>query len=854
MQSMNARGRGQTLVIFALFLTVLIGVSALAIDYAGWLLTDRKLQNISDHASLAGASVFNQNINQASCTVNPGQQLCSDARIHAWTSLSQELDLGLDAACLSAAGNTPAVGWTDASDAGCPAKSFKGHRIWVSTPPPSNGSYIQIPDGTSGRLAGNFGIVFVRVDRPAQAFLSGIFGIRPRDRLGWSTAGVLPNDFALQLFCRDRTNPAGGNSVCTSKGVGIEGGGGITLVRGDIGSNQSLQVTQQGSQGVILRDGNVFLFEGTCGPSTWNCPPATTGGISDGNGNAKNAFYIPPQPVPHWASPLDYATAITCPTTQAGWDGNPVPCVPYRPLGSTSPGDWSCSTSDPGNYCGTPVLTLETNSSIRAPHCEARVDPNAASDAHLRTYADLGNSAFHGSQFGPQDIYRNLYTPPNDPGQDPPGALNAVPNPTTLTGPPTNWVYTNDGDTTSYRAAIQPPNGLPDPGNLTVRYTLFKTVNNGAIDTANGGNAVSVTVQLQEFSGGAWVTKGPSDVHDATGEIIAYQYQVPVSAVTNYSALSLKFTVTTTKVTGPGSTVNRGAGISWAEVETTNLQPALPPMIPPGYYHSITIPADGCAILDPTGARQGLQLGQLAGVYRFGPNASSAIDLGQGALLIGDGVTLVFDRDFPDPTGGRGITMASNAALMLNTYVVGGYNPSRPLGSNSAGDPLTNDLGHDALAAAWAIDPTTTAGIYQGASMWGPTGGTGTVRGVCTDANLPGTACIQRTSYDPLVTPVTYRGITFYFTNLWPATTIRDRFQMSGSTGQEPGIAFRGVLYAPYDDVKLTGGNGFNQIGQVMSWTAKFAGQSTIYLDYPYQRCQQTNSCLPYLLEPTLNQ
>jgi hypothetical protein len=832
------QARGQTLVIFALVLTVLIGVSALAIDYANWLLTDRKLQNVSDHAALAGASVFNQNVNNASCGVAPGQQLCVDARIHAWTSLNQELFPGrtLDVACLAAGNTLDVAGWSDASDAGCAAASFEGHHLWVSTPPPSNVSY-QGPGLVNGALAGNYGIVWVRVDRPTQTFLSGIFGITARDRIGWATAGVLPNDFALQIFCRDGANPAGNNSGCVSKGVGIEGGGGIEIVRGDIGSNQSLQVTQQGGSGVVLRSGNVFLLEGVCGPSTWNCPPQATGGISDGNGNAKNAFYIPPQPVPHYESPIDYATQVACPTTQAAWDSNPVPCVPYWPSGAGSPGDWTCSTSDPSNYCGTPDYYDDVNTGDWAPHCDARTNPNAASDAHLRPYDDLGNSQFRGSQFNPQDIYRNIAD-----SQDPSGTLNAVPNPTTLTGAPTNWVYSPDGDTTSYRVAIQPPNGVPDPGNLTVRYVLFKT-DGGAIDAANGGNAVDVTVQLQEFVSGAWVTRGADSQQVATGEVIAYQHEVPVSAVVNYSALSLKITVATQNDGGGQQPNERGAGISWAEVETTNLSPALPPMISPGYYHSISIPANGCAILDPTGSQNGLKLGQLAGVYRFGPDATSAIELDPGALLIGDGVTLVFDTGFPDPTGGRGITLDAGAALMINTYVPGGYNPSVPLSA----------LPQEALAAAWAIDPTTTAGIYQGESMWGPTG-TGTVRGVCTDDNLPKTACIERGSYDPLTTPVVYRGITFYFTNNWPATTIRDRYQMSGSSGNEPGIAFRGILYAPYDDVKLTGGNGFNTIGQILSWTAKFAGQSTIFLDYPYARCEQTNSCLPYLLEPTVNQ
>ena len=47
---------GQVLVLFVLFLLVLLGVSAVGIDYATWLLTDRNLQNTADHAALAGAS------------------------------------------------------------------------------------------------------------------------------------------------------------------------------------------------------------------------------------------------------------------------------------------------------------------------------------------------------------------------------------------------------------------------------------------------------------------------------------------------------------------------------------------------------------------------------------------------------------------------------------------------------------------------------------------------------------------------------------------------------------------------------------------------------------------------------
>jgi hypothetical protein len=65
------------------------------------------------------------------------------------------------------------------------------------------------------------------------------------------------------------------------------------------------------------------------------------------------------------------------------------------------------------------------------------------------------------------------------------------------------------------------------------------------------------------------------------------------------------------------------------------------------------------------------------------------------------------------------------------------------------------------------------------------------------------------------------------------------------------GIAFRGVMYAPYDKVKVTGSNGFNTVGQVLAWSAEFDGGSAfIDLDYPYDYSPSE----PYLLEPTIGQ
>lgn len=64
---MNRRGseRGQALVLTVVFLTVLLGMTALAVDVGTWFYAKRKLQAVADAAALAGAQALPDNVNQA---------------------------------------------------------------------------------------------------------------------------------------------------------------------------------------------------------------------------------------------------------------------------------------------------------------------------------------------------------------------------------------------------------------------------------------------------------------------------------------------------------------------------------------------------------------------------------------------------------------------------------------------------------------------------------------------------------------------------------------------------------------------------------------------------------------------
>lgn len=831
---------GQVLVLFVLFLLVLLGVSAIGIDYAAWLLTDRNLQNTADHAALAGAGEFDERITQGNCSGGTGAAKCVNARAQAWTSLNNELNLGLTGPAIAAlaGGNSPATGQADGNYGG-QAVDFKD-TIWVATPPPSYAAY----QGVGGRYALNFGVVFVRVDRAVPSFLGGALGIRPQPRAGWATAGAIPTDFALEIFCRNHIAPQSG--VCVNSAALTLDGNDVMvrLRRGDIGSNESLTVTSNVGTGVIVESGNMFLVNRNCGPSTWNCPqtPAVLGGISDadltaGPGNNKNAFYIPPIPVPRFQSPLGNASDPindqTTKTTDCAGASVDHLCVPYRPFGANSPGDWSCSSSATTDPCGIPVFDT-ANGEVR---CDART--GGTPDNHLDP--TTGGADFNNVLGSPTQTNGNEYQNIDD---NHAGAPDAGTPPA---DPPTDFVYTDDLDhsgagtstvTTSFTINLKQPFGVPNAGLSTVRYVAFKTDGGTVLGSDPTGYPVQVTVALLQNG-----TSIATDTQPLTVDPTRYSFD---ASVADYNNLALRFTFTSANQSN-NNALERGGAISWAEVETPSLIPgsAAPPMIPPGYYHSITIDDGGCAILDPTAVYSDLYQYQMPGIYRFQGNNSAEINIGDGGALIGDGVTLVFDSGFPAPTGGRGIIIGNDAVLAINSSRVPGtptctpseneprsYNPSDPLPA----------LSESSLCAAWAVDVRDSAVFKPGLPAWP----------YCDPANVANPQCVNRAEYSPTAG---YRGVSFYFTPAdWTpenGADIEDRFAMGGGGSGTPGIAFRGVMYAPYDNVQMSGGcNGFNTVGQVLSWTAKFnGGCGYIELDYPYDYTPAS----PYLLEPTVD-
>jgi Flp pilus assembly protein TadG len=113
------RSQGQVLVVFAIFLIVLIGASAITIDYATWLKVRRDYQNMADAAALQGAALLTRPMDNAKRIL---------AREAAWESLQDQLGLGPSI--------DPSVLRSSDTPSGAPVVDpATGYRMWVSTPP-----------------------------------------------------------------------------------------------------------------------------------------------------------------------------------------------------------------------------------------------------------------------------------------------------------------------------------------------------------------------------------------------------------------------------------------------------------------------------------------------------------------------------------------------------------------------------------------------------------------------------------------------------------------------------------------------------------------------------------------------
>jgi hypothetical protein len=212
---------GQTVVIFAIFLVVLLGSAALAVDYGSWLRARRDYQNVADAASLAGSV-------QLTRPVTVPKQIA--ARQAAWKSIEDQLGIPLDEAAL-------AINSTNAGPPGVPVGSFS---VWVSTPP--LGGATSYP----GNYASSNRVVYVWLERANEAYFSRVFGLGDRTISAWATAGTFANRFAV-ITLRKNGQPTNGNPT----DLDVSGGTVLNVIDGDVGGNWGMSVNGVGSAVVM---------------------------------------------------------------------------------------------------------------------------------------------------------------------------------------------------------------------------------------------------------------------------------------------------------------------------------------------------------------------------------------------------------------------------------------------------------------------------------------------------------------------------------------------------------------------------------------------------------------------------
>jgi hypothetical protein len=296
--------KGQVLVLFALFLVVLVGATAITVDYGSWLKVRRDYQNLADAAVLAGGGFLSRPVDASKRIL---------ARRAAWESLNTQLALGLSTAQLNTlqASNTPFAN----------PQVFNDYRLWVSTPPIDAST--KYPGGFTGA---DDRYLFAWVEKDNPSFFSRVFGQGDRNVSAWATAGVFSGQFAVITLRQNGQAP-----VSAPSDIDLDGNGTILqVVNGDVGGNWGMKLTAA-SNLYLLGGADAWLVDYiSCGNSCWS-----TNQISDGPPSNNpiapvqlpNLVDDPNYPLPAvLTSPMVPATGGTVAVPQAtGTENGPPP-------------------------------------------------------------------------------------------------------------------------------------------------------------------------------------------------------------------------------------------------------------------------------------------------------------------------------------------------------------------------------------------------------------------------------------------------------------------------------------------------------------------------------------------------
>ena len=315
-------------------MAVLLGFTALAVDYGTYLLARRHYQNVADAAAIAGSTYMSRPITAAKQ---------NQARTAAWTSLQTQLNFtdAEPSAAQLLGGYVVSNGWT----------------VWIATPPTAAGANYRGDANISGSSS-----VWVQVQKPNPSFLASYFGVGGRNIDGWATAGNQPSRWAVLALCTSAGPcPANVESIVLA-GTNTT----LRIIDGDMGSNWGFRINGNGPNRLQLPgDSRAYIAElvpAYCGASTFLCYPNPN--VSDGSGTAKLVQTLPAivadpaYAVPTW---IDETTGLT-------------PAVPWR-------GDASHDVIVPN---GTGTVTNPAGTNVGCAGGFTRIGPGRYRDLDIR--------------------------------------------------------------------------------------------------------------------------------------------------------------------------------------------------------------------------------------------------------------------------------------------------------------------------------------------------------------------------------------------------------------------------------------------------------------------------------------
>lgn len=309
------KDKGQVLVLFALMLTVMVGMAALVVDVGWKMSTERRLQATADAASLAGAQELQAGVSRTA----PNAAMYAEARSEALKVVVEEMAPGVVPTCA-----------TSADIVDCPVGNFE---VSIKTPSPNCVSCTPQRAVQVSVIDPKFSTSFAR-----------LFG-QTEWRLTRTSVAGLTFGKSYTIVTLRPPMPHGSSSSIDIRDIRIDGGTRVNVFNGDVGTNSNMNYAGINSLLAVQPGYGMYYFDS--GPPDWGTNPVGThiaSLIADPN------YPIPAAPTTAFPnSNAGKDTEANCQTIVTTKILTHTPYVAYVP-GGTTPDMTKINCYKPGTY------------------------------------------------------------------------------------------------------------------------------------------------------------------------------------------------------------------------------------------------------------------------------------------------------------------------------------------------------------------------------------------------------------------------------------------------------------------------------------------------------------------------